>query len=65
MKKFLNIAARFRIQLVLVALFIILGVALFSHDKKEVAQAVTWLCSDYASFVTGITMPVDGGWVAQ
>jgi NAD(P)-dependent dehydrogenase (short-subunit alcohol dehydrogenase family) len=28
---------------------------------EEVAQAVVWLCSDAASFVTGIAMPVDGG----
>lgn len=28
---------------------------------EEVAQAVIWLCSDAASFVTGIAMPVDGG----
>lgn len=32
---------------------------------EEVAEAVVWLCSDGASFVTGINMPVDGGWVAQ
>ena len=31
----------------------------------EVAQAVVWLCADAASFVTGIAMPVDGGFVAQ
>jgi NAD(P)-dependent dehydrogenase (short-subunit alcohol dehydrogenase family) len=30
----------------------------------EVAQAVVWLCSDAASFVTGVAMPVDGGFVA-
>jgi NAD(P)-dependent dehydrogenase (short-subunit alcohol dehydrogenase family) len=27
----------------------------------EVAAAVLWLCSDAASFVTGITLPIDGG----
>lgn len=33
-------------------------------DPREVAEAVVWLCSDAASFVTGIAMPVDGGFVA-
>jgi NAD(P)-dependent dehydrogenase (short-subunit alcohol dehydrogenase family) len=28
---------------------------------KEVAAAVLWLCSDQASFITGATLPVDGG----
>ena len=32
---------------------------------EEVAEAVVWLCSDAASFVTGHTMTVDGGFVAQ
>ena len=31
----------------------------------EVAEAVLWLCSDAASFMTGHTMTVDGGYVAQ
>lgn len=30
-------------------------------EPTEVAEAVTWLCSDRASFVTGIAMPVDAG----
>jgi len=34
-------------------------------EPEEVAEAVIWLCSDSASFVTGTTLPVDGGWVAQ
>jgi NAD(P)-dependent dehydrogenase (short-subunit alcohol dehydrogenase family) len=32
---------------------------------EEIAEAVAWLCSDAASFVTGHTMTVDGGYVAQ
>jgi NAD(P)-dependent dehydrogenase (short-subunit alcohol dehydrogenase family) len=32
---------------------------------QEVAEAVMWLCSDGASFVTGHSLAVDGGWVAQ
>src|SRR5207253_1706695 len=28
---------------------------------EEVAAAVVWLCSDEASFVTGATIPIDGG----
>ncbi len=30
-------------------------------EPAEVAEVVTWLCSDRASFVTGIAMPVDAG----
>jgi NAD(P)-dependent dehydrogenase (short-subunit alcohol dehydrogenase family) len=33
-------------------------------NPEEVADAVVWLCSDEASFVAGIAMPVDGGFVA-
>jgi NAD(P)-dependent dehydrogenase (short-subunit alcohol dehydrogenase family) len=31
----------------------------------EIAQAVLWLCSPGASFVVGVALPVDGGYVAQ
>jgi NAD(P)-dependent dehydrogenase (short-subunit alcohol dehydrogenase family) len=32
---------------------------------KEVAEAVVWLCSDAASYVTGHALAVDGGYLAQ
>jgi len=32
---------------------------------EEIAEAAVWLCSDAASFVTGVAFPVDGGAVAQ
>ncbi|HEY8657503.1 MAG TPA: SDR family oxidoreductase [Hanamia sp.] len=34
-------------------------------NPEEVAEAVVWLCSEAASFVTGIAMPVDGGFNAE
>ena len=32
-------------------------------QPEEVASATLWLCSDNASFVTGIAHPVDGGYL--
>lgn len=32
---------------------------------EEVASAVLWLCSDAASLVSGVTLPVDSGWSAS
>jgi NAD(P)-dependent dehydrogenase (short-subunit alcohol dehydrogenase family) len=32
---------------------------------EEIAEAVVWLCSDAASFVTGLPMAVDGALTAQ
>ncbi len=34
-------------------------------QPQEIAEAVVWLCSDAASFVTGLPMAVDGGLIAQ
>jgi NAD(P)-dependent dehydrogenase (short-subunit alcohol dehydrogenase family) len=31
-------------------------------SPEELAQAIVWLCSDSASFITGVTVPVDGGY---
>jgi len=33
-------------------------------EPDEVAEAIVWLCSDAASFVTGHALAVDGGWIA-
>ena len=34
-------------------------------EPEEIGEAVAWLCSERASFVTGLPMPVDGGFFAQ
>jgi NAD(P)-dependent dehydrogenase (short-subunit alcohol dehydrogenase family) len=33
-------------------------------DPAEIASAILFLASDEASFITGLNMPVDGGWTA-
>ena len=33
-------------------------------QAREIGEAVIWLLSDLSSFVTGIAMPVDGGYIA-
>jgi NAD(P)-dependent dehydrogenase (short-subunit alcohol dehydrogenase family) len=30
-------------------------------EPADVAEATLWLCSDAAAYLTGVTMPVDGG----
>jgi NAD(P)-dependent dehydrogenase (short-subunit alcohol dehydrogenase family) len=35
-----------------------------SADPAEIAGAVVFLCSDHASYITGTTLPVDGGYLA-
>jgi NAD(P)-dependent dehydrogenase (short-subunit alcohol dehydrogenase family) len=34
-------------------------------QPEDVAAAVVWLCSDAASFVTGHSLVIDGGVLAQ
>jgi NAD(P)-dependent dehydrogenase (short-subunit alcohol dehydrogenase family) len=31
--------------------------------SQEVAELVVWLCSDRASYISGATIPIDGGQV--
>lgn len=33
-------------------------------EPREIGEAVVWLLSDLSSFVTGVAMPVDGGYTA-
>jgi NAD(P)-dependent dehydrogenase (short-subunit alcohol dehydrogenase family) len=33
-------------------------------EPEEVARAILFLASDDAAFITGVTLPVDGGWLA-
>jgi len=34
-------------------------------NPEEVADAIVWLCSDEASFITGHSLLVDGGYTAR
>ena len=34
-------------------------------EATEVAEAVVWLCSESAAFITGHALPIDGGAIAK
>ena len=33
-------------------------------QPNDIAEAVVWLCSDSASFITGVSLPIEGGTTA-
>lgn len=33
-------------------------------EPEEVAAAVLWLCGPHTGYVTGASIPLDGGWTA-
>jgi len=33
-------------------------------EVQEIADTILWLCSDQASFINGIALPIDGGMTA-
>lgn len=34
-------------------------------EPAEVAELVTWLCGERAAYLTGVSLPMDGGWSAS
>jgi NAD(P)-dependent dehydrogenase (short-subunit alcohol dehydrogenase family) len=37
--------------------------ALRKHGRPvDIAEATAWLCSPSAAYITGVVLPVDGGW---
>jgi len=36
-----------------------------SGESEDIAQAAVFMCSDEASYITGVNLPVDGGWTAS
>jgi len=34
-------------------------------ESEEIADAIRWLCSGEASYVTGAVLPVDGGYTSR
>jgi NAD(P)-dependent dehydrogenase (short-subunit alcohol dehydrogenase family) len=31
---------------------------------EDIAEAAVWLCSDSSSYITGLVLPIEGGWIA-
>jgi NAD(P)-dependent dehydrogenase (short-subunit alcohol dehydrogenase family) len=44
--------------------FILIYVLIFVTEVHEVVDAVVYLLSDKASMINGVTLPIDGGFLA-
>ncbi len=33
-------------------------------SPEDIAEAAVWLCSDASAYITGLTLPIEGGWIA-
>jgi NAD(P)-dependent dehydrogenase (short-subunit alcohol dehydrogenase family) len=34
-------------------------------EAVDITNAIVWLCSDQARYVTGVALPVDGGYITK
>lgn len=51
-------------RFLLVLLFIFYPILIYFAEVFEVVDAIVYLLSDHSSMINGITLPVDGGFLA-